>query len=92
MNTWGNKIRLSIFGESHGESIGITIDGLPAGTSLDFEKIDNFIERRKSGKSSFTTPRKEKDKYKILSGYHDGYTTGSPLCVIFKNENTIMKH
>lgn len=91
MNTWGNKIRLSIFGESHGEAIGITIDGLPAGTSLDFEKIDNFIERRKSGKSSFTTPRKEKDKYKILSGYHDGYTTGSPLCVIFKNENTIAK-
>ena len=66
MNTWGNKIRLSIFGESHGEAIGITIDGLPAGTSLDFEKIDNFIERRKSGKSSFTTPRKEKDKYKIF--------------------------
>ena len=43
MNTWGNKIRLSIFGESHGEAIGITIDGLPAGTSLNFEKIDNFI-------------------------------------------------
>ena len=91
MNTWGNKIRLSIFGESHGEAIGIVIDGLEAGTKLNLENINKFIERRKAGKSSFTTSRKEKDEYKILSGYKDGYTTGAPLCVIFENTNTISK-
>ena len=91
MNTWGNKIRLSIFGESHGDAIGIVIDGLEAGTKLNLENINKFIERRKAGKSSFTTSRKEKDEYKILSGYKDGYTTGAPLCVIFENTNTISK-
>ena len=91
MNTWGNKIRLSIFGESHGEAIGIVIDGLEAGTKLNLENINKFIERRKAGKSSFTTSRKEKDEYKILSGYKDGYTTGAPFCVIFENTNTISK-
>ena len=91
MNTWGNKIRLSIFGESHGEAIGIIIDGLEAGTKLNLENINKFIERRKAGKSSFTTSRKEKDEYRILSGYKDGYTTGAPLCVIFENTNTISK-
>ena len=91
MNTWGNKIRLSIFGESHGEAIGIVIDGLEAGIKLNLENINKFIERRKAGKSSFTTSRKEKDEYKILSGYKDGYTTGAPLCVIFENTNTISK-
>ena len=91
MNTWGNKIRLSIFGESHGEAIGIVIDGLEAGTKLNLENINKFIERRKAGKSSFTTSRKEKDEYKILSGYKDGYTTGAPLCAIFENTNTISK-
>ena len=91
MNTWGNKIRLSIFGESHGEAIGIVIDGLKAGTKLNLENINKFIERRKAAKSSFTTSRKEKDEYKILTGYKDGYTTGAPLCVIFENTNTISK-
>ena len=91
MNTWGNKIRLSIFGESHGEAIGIVIDGLEAGTKLNLENINKFIERRKTGKSSFTTSRKEKDEYKILSGYKDGYTTGASFCVIFENTNTISK-
>ena len=52
MNTWGNKIRLSIFGESHGEAIGIVIDGLEAGTKLNLENINKFIERRKAGKSA----------------------------------------
>jgi len=90
MNTWGNKIRLSIFGESHGDAIGIVIDGLEAGTKLNLENVNKFIERRKAGKSSFTTSRKEKDEYKILSGYKDGYATGAPLCVIFENTNTIL--
>jgi len=91
MNTWGNKIRLSIFGESHGEAIGIVIDGLEAGTKLNLENINKFIDRRRAGKSSFTTSRKEKDEYRILSGYKDGHTTGAPLCVIFENTNTQSK-
>lgn len=91
MNTWGNKIGLSIFGESHGSAIGIVIDGLGAGIKLNLENINKFIERRKAAKYFFTTSRNEKDEYKILSGYKDGYTTGSPLCVIFENTNTISK-
>ena len=91
MNTWGTKIRLSIFGESHGEAIGIVIDGLEAGTKLNLENINKFIDRRRAGKSSFTTSRKEKDEFRILSGYKDGHTTGAPLCVIFENTNTQSK-
>lgn len=91
MNTWGNKIRLSIFGESHGPALGIVIDGLSPGIELDFNVIDFFIDRRRAGKNSFTSPRKEKDEYKILSGLKDGFTTGAPLCVIFENNNTISR-
>ena len=91
MNTWGTKIRLSIFGESHGEALGIVIDGLEAGTKLNLENINKFIDRRRAGKSSFTTSRKEKDEFRILSGYKDGHTTGAPLCVIFENTNTQSK-
>ena len=91
MNTWGTKIRLSIFGESHGEALGIVIDGLEAGTKLNLENISKFIDRRRAGKSSFTTSRKEKDEFRILSGYKDGHTTGAPLGVIFENTNTQSK-
>jgi len=91
MNTWGTKIRLSIFGESHEEALGIVIDGLEAGTKLNLENINKFIDRRRAGKSSFTTSRKEKDEFRILSGYKDGHTTGAPLCVIFENTNTQSK-
>ncbi|PID67093.1 MAG: chorismate synthase, partial [Fusobacteriales bacterium] len=87
MNVWGNKIKLSIFGESHGEALGITIDGLPAGLKIDFEYIEKFIERRKAGKLNFTSSRKEKDMYEILSGIKDNFTTGAPICTIFRNEN-----
>lgn len=91
MNVWGNKIKLAIFGESHGEALGITIDGLPAGKKLDYDKINFFIDRRRAGKNKYTTPRKEKDEYRILSGVKDDTTTGSPIAVIFENKNTISK-
>ncbi len=91
MNVWGNKLKLSIFGESHGEALGIVIDGLPAGEKLRYEDINFFIDRRKAGKNSFTSPRKEKDEYKILSGVKNNFTTGAPLTVIFENKNTISK-
>ena len=83
MNTWGNKVRLSILGSLMEKQLGIVIDGLEAGTKLNLENINKFIERRKAGKSSFTTSRKEKDEYKILSGYKKWlYNWCSSLCDI----------
>ncbi len=88
---WGSKIKLSIFGESHGNAIGITIDGLPAGFSIDMDKIMMEMARRAPGKSSLSTPRKESDIPEILSGYFEGKTTGAPLCAIIRNSNTKSK-
>lgn len=88
---WGSKIKLSIFGESHGNAIGITIDGLPAGFSIDMDKIMIEMARRAPGKSSLSTPRKESDIPEILSGYFEGKTTGTPLCAIIRNSNTKSK-
>lgn len=88
---WGSKIKLSIFGESHGNAIGITIDGLPEGFSIDMDKIMMEMARRAPGKSSLSTPRKESDIPEILSGYFEGKTTGTPLCAIIRNSNTKSK-
>lgn len=88
---WGSKIKLSIFGESHGNAIGITIDGLPAGFSIDMDKIMMEMARRAPGKSLLSTPRKESDIPEILSGYFEGKTTGTPLCAIIRNSNTKSK-
>lgn len=88
---WGNKLKLSIFGESHGKGIGIVIDGLPAGIDLDLEYINREMKRRAPGGSKLATPRKEKDLYDILSGYFQGKTTGAPLCAVIFNENTKSK-
>lgn len=88
---WGSKIKLSIFGESHGNAIGITIDGLPAGFYIDMDKIMMEMARRAPGKSSLSTPRKESDIPEILSGYFEGKTTGAPLCAIIRNSNTKSK-
>lgn len=87
MNTFGNKFRVSIFGESHGEAIGVVLDGVPAGLPLTQEDFVADIDRRRSGARG-TTPRREADLPVILSGVCDGHTTGAPLAVIFRNENT----
>lgn len=87
MNTFGRKFRVSIFGESHGEAIGVVLDGVPAGLELSETDFEKDIDRRRSGAKG-TTPRKESDKPVILSGIYEGYTTGAPLAVIFRNENT----
>lgn len=84
---WGNKIKISIFGESHGKAIGITIDGLEPGTELDLGYINKEMERRAPGKNKLSTPRKEEDNFEILSGYFNGRTTGTPLCAIIHNTN-----
>lgn len=84
---WGNNIRYSIFGESHGKGIGIVIDGLPAGITLDFEEIRFEMDRRRPGKNKLTTSRRESDEFEILSGYFNERTTGTPLCTIIRNHN-----
>ncbi len=87
MNTFGRKFRVSIFGESHGELIGVVLDGVPAGLELSESDFEKDLLRRKSGAKG-TTPRIEADKPMIVSGVFEGHTTGAPLTVIFKNENT----
>ena len=88
---WGSKIRISIFGESHGSAIGINIDGLPSGLELNLEDIAYEMRRRAPGKSSLSTARSEDDIPEILSGYFNGKTTGTPLCAIIRNTNTRSK-
>lgn len=84
----GNKVRLSVFGESHGEAIGCVIDGLPAGIKLDMDKILLDMKRRAPGRDKTATPRKESDAPEILSGVLNGVTTGAPLAMMIKNNNT----
>lgn len=85
---FGKNIKLSIFGESHGEAIGCVIDGLPSGIKLDMDKIYIDMSRRAPGKDKTATPRLEKDIPHILSGVLDNVTTGAPLAMIIENTNT----
>lgn len=87
MNTFGRKFRVSIFGESHGELIGVVLDGVPAGLELAPEDFVQDILRRKSGAKG-TTQRIESDAPKIVSGVYEGQTTGAPLTIVFENTNT----
>ncbi|RUA06528.1 MAG: chorismate synthase [Fusobacteria bacterium] len=86
-STWGKNIKLSLFGESHGVGIGITIDGLPSGIELDLDAIRIEMKRRATGKNKLTTARKEADEFEILSGYFNGYTTGAPLSIVIRNRD-----
>ena len=88
---WGNNIKISIFGESHGNAIGINIDGLPSGFDIDMEKVKFEMARRAPGRSSLSTARSEEDLPEILSGYFEGKTTGTPLCAIIRNKDTRSK-
>jgi len=88
MSTFGKSIEINLFGESHGEAIGIIINNLPAGIELDLNSITNALNMRKP-KSNISTQRREKDKFEIISGYYDGFTTGTPLTIMIKNEDTI---
>lgn len=88
MNSFGRLFRISIFGESHGECVGITIDGCPAGLSLTPEDLAADLERRKGGQGKGTTPRKEDDIPIFKSGVFNGKTTGFPVTILFENKNT----
>ena len=87
MNTSGKNFRLTIFGESHGPVVGVVVDGCPPGIPLTEKDFDADLQRRKAGQKG-TTPRTESDHPEILSGVFNGYTTGTPITIIFKNENT----
>lgn len=87
MNSYGNKFRLSIFGESHGELIGVVIDGVPAGIPLTREDFLPDLARRKSGARG-STPRREDDLPEIVSGVFEDCTTGAPVTIVFRNHNT----
>lgn len=88
MNSFGRIFRVHIFGESHGESVGICIDGIPAGLSLTVDDFSDDIERRKGGKQKGTTPRQESDLPIFKSGIFNNKTTGAPLTILFENNNT----
>ena len=86
MNTFGKILRISIFGESHGNGVGITLDGVPAGLPLKFSDFKGDLERRRAGAKG-TTPRKEADLPKLLTGVFNDHTTGAPLTILFENTN-----
>lgn len=84
----GNKLKVSVFGQSHSTAIGCVIDGLPAGIKIDTDAVIKFMQRRAPGKNAYSTARSEADIPEIVSGLANGYTCGAPLCAIIKNTNT----
>jgi chorismate synthase len=87
MNTLGNLLRITSFGESHGTGVGVVVDGFPAGFQVDFEAIQHQLDRRRPGQSAITTQRKESDEYQVMSGVFEGKTTGAPIAIFIPNED-----
>ena len=90
-STWGENIKLSIFGGSHTEAIGVVLDNLPPNEKIDTEKIRVQMARRAPGKDKTATTRLEADEPQVLSGLFNGVTTGAPLAAIIANTNTRSK-
>ncbi len=86
-NIFGSNFVIVSFGESHGKCVGVVIDGCPAGLKLDLDQIQEDLNRRKPGQSKVSTPRKEADKFEILSGIFNGFTTGAPITLIVENKD-----
>lgn len=87
-STYGESLKLSIFGQSHGAAIGMNLDGIPAGLSVDTEQLQLFLNRRAPGQNDWSTPRREEDRPEFLSGLVNGYTCGAPIAAIIRNTNT----
>ena len=87
-STYGESLKLSIFGQSHGPAIGMTLDGIPAGLPVDTEKLQTFLNRRAPGQNDWSTPRREEDRPEFLGGILDGYTCGAPIATVIYNKNT----
>ena len=86
-STYGNNLTLTLFGESHGEAIGAVLDGLAPGIPLDLDEIRLRLNQRR-GTAALSTPRREADDFSLVSGYFEGHTTGSPLTILIRNEDT----
>ena len=87
MNTLGNKLKVTVFGQSHAPAIGCVIDGLPSGFAPDMERVSAFMARRAPGRNNWSTPRKESDEPEILSGLVDGKTCGAPVAMVIHNSD-----
>ena len=87
-STYGENLKLTIFGQSHGAAIGMTLDGIPAGLPVDFEELQVFLNRRAPGQNNWSTPRKEEDRPEFLAGILDGFTCGAPIAAVIHNTNT----
>jgi chorismate synthase len=90
-STWGNQLKISVFGESHGKGVGVVIDGFPAGFACDMEFIEGELARRAPGQGSLTTGRREEDQPILLSGMLENVTTGAPVCILIQNTDTHSK-
>ena len=88
---FGKKVKIHIFGQSHSEAIGVVIDGLPVGEEIDLEQVQKFMARRAPGQNAWSTPRKEADLPRVVSGLFEGKTCGAPICAIIENTNTKSK-
>ena len=88
---YGERIKISIFGQSHAPAIGVVIDGLPAGETIDLERLQAFLDRRRPGQGTHTTTRKEGDVPRFLSGLVEGRTCGAPLCAVIENTDVRSK-
>ena len=88
MNTFGRLLRLTTFGESHGPALGGVLDGFPAGFAIDEASIEEALRRRQGGRSDLTTPRRESDKVRFLSGLYEGRTLGTPIAFVIDNADT----
>ena len=87
-SSYGENLRIHIFGESHGPAVGVTVEGIPAGERVDLEELQRFLDRRAPGRNAWSTPRKEADIPEFLSGLREGRTCGTPLTAILKSANT----
>lgn len=87
-STYGENLKLSIFGQSHGAATGMTLDGIPAGLPVDFDILQAFLNRRAPGRSDYSTPRREEDRPEFLAGISDGFTCGAPIAAVIRNTNT----
>ena len=87
-STYGEILKLSIFGQSHGAAIGMTLDGIPAGLPVDMDKLQTFLNRRAPGNQAYSTQRKEADQPEFLAGIVSGYTCGAPIAAMIRNSNT----
>jgi len=87
-STYGENLKLSIFGQSHGPAVGMTLDGIPAGLRVDLDVLQAFLNRRAPGQNDWSTPRREEDRPEFLSGLADGFTCGAPIAAVIRNRNT----